>query len=326
MANDPVISENLKECGGYSDKDVPVMVVSGTSLTPFFINAEKLCGDSDINTFLKKEGGNSAAIVEHAVKLYRANTTFRGVIDIITQKVHGLLPHPAGAQWAISGGQTRDWIFSGPVAYELGIPHVSLFKQKPGQTVGEDRVEILWPEGQIEVVPYHEDELYGFHAVHVADLLTKGSSVWSLAPDSQTRRYHGWIPQLNERGADVKDLVVVVDRLQGGSERLLEHGINTCSFVCIDEEFLRAHSKQPDVALAYVRDEVGWTQNYILENGVEVLVPYFKPGSGGKGIDRARRFMNNYGKFLVESEKMQELEDAVVKEHGKTIAECLGGK
>ena len=93
------------------------------------------------------------------------------------------------SQIVISGGETRDWIFSNPVSVHLSrehnksIPSVMLYKD--GKTVGAD--------------------IKGKELVHIADLNNEGSS---------PRDY--WKPIIEKAGGTVKHIFFYVDRMEEG--------------------------------------------------------------------------------------------------------------
>ena len=85
----------------------------------------------------------------------------------------------------ISGGESRDWIFSNEVALRLGKSSVMIYKDR-------------------KIIP-HVDDLRGKRVVHVADLNNEGSSPRDI-----------WIPALRNAGATVKNILFYVDRLEDG--------------------------------------------------------------------------------------------------------------
>lgn len=315
MAGDSTIAQHLEDTKGFNDLDTPVVVTSGEFLTPFFVNAEKLCRDKDISSFLKKHGESSAEVVDHSVYLATNNTDFREDIATLAYNISSMLPNEGRV--AISGGQTRDWIFSGPIAKMLGdggLPHISLYKQNEDHP---DKAEIIYPDGRIGPA----EDLSGYHVVHVVDLITKGSSVYST--DNQGNE-KGWVPMLRSRGAKVNDLVAVVTRLQGGEESLAEQGVKVHASVAIDRPFLIEHSSQLNVDERYVEDPVQWTEDYLKANSTSVLVPYFVDDE--KKLPRARKFMANYSEFLEESGLMPQLERQVQEAYGKKVSDIVGGR
>ena len=219
------IAQTLVRSGAYRDLDEPVIVTSGEFLTPFFVNAEKLCGDPGMDAFLAEAGGRDDAVIEHACSLAEGGE-FGGVVDEIAGVVAAIgRVRPVAA---ISGGQRRDWLFSGPVSRRLGLVHLSLYKQAPGQGPAEDRVVARSAAG----AETGTEVAAGATVVHVVDMLTAASSCYSSDPVSG--REVGWIPMLRSRGAVVHDLVAVVSRRQGGEEALSRVGVAVRSLVAGD--------------------------------------------------------------------------------------------
>ena len=302
MVDTRVIGQVLKDSGGYRDLDEPVILASGT-LGTYFINTEKVLQDDGV---WQEFGDDAAGMVRHAIHMMDRNLTFDIVIKCLAEQVRPLLPEGPGV--VISGGQRRDWIFSGPVAHVLGVPHVGLYKQD-GK---EDRVEIMMPGGDA----YGAPTLNGLYAIHVVDLITEGSSVLRV----EDRREYGWVPMLQTAGAEIHDVVAVVDRLQGGKERLKELAdVDAHSSVDIDEDYLNEHSTNPERAIAYSQGPEDWTQNYLREHGALALITTFDP-KGGK-LPRARRFVQRYGDLLKESGHWKPLEREVRETYRTEIGE-----
>lgn len=290
MLSHPTISKALVETGAYRDLDRPVILTSG-QLGIFYINAEKLCPDGGE---FEKYGDDPQGMMQHTLKMVDEHPVFEEVINILAGKAFELLR--SSRINVVSGGQRRDWIFSGPVANNLGLPHVCINK--------DGSMKLFTYDGQEE-----DYELGGVTALHVVDLITEGSSVYSSDGRS------GWVPALRENGARVRDLIAVVTRLQGGEERLAQRGVTVHPFVAIDEEFLRTYSSNPDEAVAYLRNPNAWSKNYLREYGALALLSAFDP-KGGK-LDRAGKFLERYRITLQESGRLQELESAIEGAYGR---------
>ena len=143
MKHEEYISQLLKETGGFKDLDVPVILTSG-ELGIYYINTEKIVQDEGE---FKKFGDNSEAMINHAIAMTEKNPFFNQVISILSKKVMEITDGsgiPEGRNLAISGGQRRDWLFSGPTASVLSIPHVSLYK--------DGRFEVVHTKGEGSVV------------------------------------------------------------------------------------------------------------------------------------------------------------------------------
>ena len=304
MKSHPRIAELLVETGAYKDLNHPVILTFG-ELGIYYINAEKLCQDGGK---FKEFGNDSLAMIQHAVRMEQEHPTFNEVIEIITAEVLDKVIHRDKEGIAISGGQRRDWLFSGPVASKLNLPHISLYKQEKGKP---DKVEIIYPNQRVKEVSFQES-LKGFCSVHIPDLLTEASSCYRV----EEGRELGWVPMQRQRGATIKNLVAVVTRLQGGEERLLElaEPVNASAFVAIDCDFLKQHSKNPERALAYAKDPKAWSENYLRENGALDLIEAFDP-DGGK-LTRAIKFTERYADVLEKANKFNELDAEVRKRYG----------
>ena len=102
----------------------------------------------------------------------------------------------------ISGGETRDWIFSGPVSNKLQKPHAMLYKN--GKTVG---------------APISEANV-----VNVADLNNEGSSI---------RDY--WVPIIKKSGGKISDVFFYVDRMEDGVQVVKDAGLRSHAAVRLNE-------------------------------------------------------------------------------------------
>ena len=290
MKSNPEVSKLLVETGAFTDLDNPVILTSG-ELGIYYINTEKLLKDGGV---WKGFGDSSADMIRHAIKTDESNPNFERVIDVLATTTSALMNGPAES-YVISGGQRRDWLFSGPVAHRLGLPHVSLYK-----------------DGRMEVVNTNTGSVQELsdcgkpkNAIHIVDLVTEASSVYRTE-DGVVR---GWVPLLRGVGIDVNNLITVVDRKQGGREILGRVGVELYSHVVIDKQFAREHSGNPERAIAYMKDPSVWSEAYLREHGALAFVKMFDPDSGNSA--RAGKFLDRYGKVLADAGKMGELKDAV---------------
>jgi orotate phosphoribosyltransferase len=105
----------------------------------------------------------------------------------------------------VSGGESRDWDFSNPVAYELCRPHAKLYKDfEKNKPLGADM----------------KDK----RIIHVADLQNEGSSI-----------EHSWFPQIKKAGGRLVHAFFYVDRLEDGVEVMKRLGIPSDSVVPLDK-------------------------------------------------------------------------------------------
>jgi hypothetical protein len=302
------VADLLVGSGAYRDLEEPVIVASGESLTPFYVNAERLCGDPEIDAYLTAHGNSDAEIIDYARSRERKDAGFAEVVGEIAAVVTGLL---AGvAEPVISGGQRRDWLFSGPVARRLGLRHLSLFKQSPGQGPERDHAVLRSPKGR----ELASASLAGCSAVHVVDMITAASSCH--ARDPLSGREVGWVPMIRGRGGEIGELVAVVSRRQGGEENLDRVGVKVRSLAVVDEHFLARHSRAPADAVGYYHDPAAWTRRYLREHGNGLLLGYLVDDP--KKLPRLRKFLVTYRSFL-ESEGLWE-------ELDRGAAELTGGR
>jgi len=104
----------------------------------------------------------------------------------------------------VSGGETRDWIFSIPIATQiLGKPTVMLYN-----------------DGKV----YGGTDLFRKRVVHIADLNNEGSS-----PREK------WVPIIRNAGGIIEDIFFYVDRLEQGVVEMKKLGLNSYALVPLDE-------------------------------------------------------------------------------------------
>ncbi|MBI2441614.1 MAG: hypothetical protein HYV35_09600 [Lentisphaerae bacterium] len=163
---------NLLATGAFQfvDERIPWFPYTSGQVGPYYVQS----------TTIEKDGRAYATAIESLVRLIREQ---------------------AGAFDAISGGETRDWDFSNPVAVALQKPHLKIYKD--GKTLGAD--------------------VAGRTFLHVADLNNEGSSV---------RDY--WKPIIEKAGGRMVGLVSFVDRLEDGFELLKGLGVRLWSVAPLD--------------------------------------------------------------------------------------------
>lgn len=293
MPSHPVIARNLVDAKGYQDLDSPVILTSG-EIGIYYLNAENLARDGGE---FNKHGNNSSDMIGHACCMARQDRRFGEVIDILAAGIREAID--GSEMQAVSGGQRRDWLFSGPVAERLDLPHISCYKDGGVYRISNEMGTV-------------NDNISGFNAVHVADLLTVGSSCYDARKSPPT----GWIPMIRNGGGSISRVFAVVDRLQGGGTNLNAAGVAVNSFVQVDEDFLRTYSAQPDRAVDYIRNPRAWGERYVREQGIEPFVAAFGPK---KKDDRGTKFLAVYERALRDSERWDELSGRVRNEYGVDI-------
>jgi len=308
MISHPRISELLVKTGAFKDLDTPVILTSG-ELGIYYVNTENLLGD---NGAWKQYGENSKKMIEHAIAMEKQNPDFGKVINFIARQVKSMTPKD-DKPFMISGGQRRDWLFSGPVAATLRQPHLSLYK--------EGRVEAFWPDSgdAKEYLKVGTDKLLNTNILHISDLLTKASSGYRI----EQGREKGWIPMIRQRQGTIKNLATVVTRLQGGEQILAEQNVNVTSFVAINSDFVKQHSTKPERALDYMANPTTWSKNYLAEHGALAFINTFDPK--GEKLKRAKAFLDLYGNHLAQTGKLTELNTEVGEKYNTTLSQISKG-
>jgi orotate phosphoribosyltransferase len=102
----------------------------------------------------------------------------------------------------ISGGESRDWIFSYPIAVELETPHFTIYK-----------------DGRIL-----DADIKGKRVVHVADLNNEGSSPRDF-----------WVPAIQKQGGIIERIFFYVDRLEDGVKVMQQIGLESYSIVPLNK-------------------------------------------------------------------------------------------
>ena len=205
----------------------PFWLTSGL-ISPYFVNTHFLYGnESDsvqllnfITNSLETESKTDlpGMIFEKVSEQYESNEIFKATIDSLLS----LIEENINTQEIeyVSGGERRDWYFSMMIAYLLGVPHITLFKDQSAVVSTCDFEE------STEVT-----ELKNKKVLHVADLLTKASSYVNY-----------WAPAIEKLGSKILWSAVVVDRLEGGDETLKNLNIESLSLVKLNNSlFEEAH-------------------------------------------------------------------------------------
>ncbi|MCX6748261.1 MAG: hypothetical protein NT076_01530 [Candidatus Pacearchaeota archaeon] len=107
----------------------------------------------------------------------------------------------------ISGGESRDWCFSGPVAQILGLPYTMIYKKDE--------------TGQCKTIGAN---MKGMNVAHVADLNNEGSSPRDM-----------WVPTILSAGGKIDNIFFYVDRLEDGVEAMKKLGLKSHSIIPLDE-------------------------------------------------------------------------------------------
>ena len=236
----------------------PFWLTSGL-ISPYFVNTHFLYGnESDsvslltfITNSLETESKTDlpGMIFEKVLKQYESNEVFKTTIDSLKELIEQNID--VNSIDYVSGGERRDWYFSIMIAYLLGVPHITLFKDQSAVVSTcdfEETTEIL--------------ELADQKVLHVADLLTKASSYVNY-----------WAPAIEKLGSKILWSAVVVDRLEGGDETLKNLNIESLSLVKLDNSlFEEAHELEiiTDAQLEMLKefkiDPYNYMRNFLLSH------------------------------------------------------------
>ncbi len=145
------------------------------------------------NTFFPYTSGQIGPYFVQSADVMKNGESFRKAIEDMSTATSYLDSNNVD-DLIISGGETRDWIFSNPVGSELCLPTVMLYKD--GKTVGADMKDKK--------------------VFHIADLNNEGSS---------PRDY--WIPIIRKAGGKIDKILFYVDRMEDGVEEMRKLGLES---------------------------------------------------------------------------------------------------
>lgn len=198
----------------WNHKTGPVFWYAAGVPGPFYLNTEQMIGKTEANQLLQKITDILAAPFDLAqraehirrivLEAYEINAAYKAIVQALaakTKEVFSLRSFDA-----FSGGERRDWLFSIPVAKELEIPHVFLFKNK----------EFYCAEG---ISP-------GSTVLHVADLINNAASY-----------FEAWLPILQRENLTCVGTVCVNARGVVGVNRLIEAGYKVAMLNVVDLPF-----------------------------------------------------------------------------------------
>lgn len=242
------------------ENDKPFWYTSG-KIGPYFVNTHFLYGNEkdaiNLLNFIDEEKGNKLELPEKIFKAtfeqYKNNSIYKEVIDTLVETIKSNIN--INDIDYVSGGERRDWFFSNIVAYLLEKPHITIFKDLDAVISSADF-------SNSEKIKNLENK----KILHVADLITAASSY-----------FRAWIPAVENLGAKICWSAVVVDRLQGGSQKLEDANIKSYSLVQISPELFSMA-----LDLGIINEE----QKVMLED-------FYKDPDG-----TMRRFLINHPEFI----------------------------
>ena len=206
----------------FCPENQPFWYTSG-KIGPYFINTHFVYGSEDeakeflsyIDNCLENKMDLPQKIFIKILNQYNNNEIYKNVINTMKEYIETHID--INKIDYISGGERRDWFFSNIIAYLLKKPHITIYKDL--QTV---------------VSPYNFEsttsisDLSGKNVLHITDLVTVASSF-----------LRAWIPAIRNLGGNLLWTCYVVDRKQGGTEKIEAEGIKVLPLVNVDTSLFK---------------------------------------------------------------------------------------
>ena len=206
----------------FCEENKPFWYTSG-KIGPYFINTHFIYGSekeavsllSFIDDSLSDKMTLPKKVFEKVLKQYNENKIYQDVINHMKDYIEKNID--ISEVDFISGGERRDWFFSNILAYLLDKPHITIYKDL-SSVISDSHFNETKESYNIE----------GKKVLHVADLITVASSY-----------LRAWIPAIENLGGKILWSCVVVDRMQGGEEKISEKGIKSLSLVKVDTNLFK---------------------------------------------------------------------------------------
>lgn len=246
----------------------PFWYTSG-KIGPYYINTHFLYGSEqdavDLLKFIDSEKENKDTlpkkIFEKTFNHYNENEIYKNVIDEMIEFIKENID--VNKIDYISGGERRDWFFSNIIANKLSKPHITIYKDL-SMIVNDSNFEKEIDKSYVK----------NAKVLHIADLITEASSY-----------LRAWIPAIKSLEAQIVWSTVVVDRMQGGKEKLENENVSSLSMINIDENLF----------------EKALNMNIINENQFEMLKNFYENPD-----ETMRKFLIEHPEFLENALKSDE--------------------
>ena len=247
----------------FCEENKPFWYTSG-KIGPYFINTHFIYGSENdavellsfIDEALSDKMTLPKKVFDKVLKQYNENKIYQDVINYMKNYIEENID--VSEVDYISGGERRDWFFSNIIAYLLQKPHISIYKDL-STVVSNYNFE------ETKTVTSLENK----KVLHVADLITVASSY-----------IRAWIPAIRNLGAEISWSCVVVDRMQGGKDKIEAEGVKSLSLVNVDIDLFKS----------------ALDMKIINENQLELLTNFFKNPD-----ESMREFLINHPEFLENS-------------------------
>ena len=207
----------------FCEENKPFWYTSG-KIGPYFINTHFIYGSekeaNELLSFIDESLNDKMTlpkkVFDKVLKQYNENKIYHDVIEHIKTYIEQNID--VNEIDYISGGERRDWFFSNIIAYLLKKPHITIYKDL-------STIESNFDFSETTEV----SNLEGKKVLHVADLITVASSY-----------IRAWIPAIKNLGANILWSCVIVDRMQGGKEKLEAEGVKSLSLVNVDTNLFKS--------------------------------------------------------------------------------------
>lgn len=206
----------------FCEENKPFWYTSG-KIGPYFINTHFVYGNEkdavELLSFIDEALCDKLTLPKKVFKKvldqYNTNEIYKNVINTMKEYIENNI-NVAEIDY-ISGGERRDWFFSNIIAYLLDKPHISIYKDLT-TVVSDSKFE------KSETVTSLDNK----KVLHVADLITVASSY-----------IRAWIPAIKNLNANICWSCVVVDRMQGGKDKIEAEGVKSLSLVQVDNNLFQ---------------------------------------------------------------------------------------
>ena len=252
----------------FCEENKPFWYTSG-KIGPYFINTHFVYGSekdaTELLSFIDESLSDKLTlpdkVFKKVLKHYEENEIYHNVIDEMKNYIVENI-NVSEIDY-ISGGERRDWFFSNILAHLLDKPHISIYKDL-STVVSDSKFESTSTIINID----------GKKVLHVADLVTVASSY-----------LRAWIPAIKNLGGTMCWSCVVVDRMQGGKEKMEAEGVKSLSLVNVDNTLF----------------ETAFKNGIINENQLDMLKSFFKNPD-----ETMKQFLINHPEFLENALKSDE--------------------
>ncbi len=252
----------------FCEENKPFWYTSG-KIGPYFINTHFVYGSekdatellSFIDECLADKKTLPEKVFKKVFKQYKENEIYHNVIDAMKNYIEKNID--VSEIDYISGGERRDWFFSNILAYLLDKPHISIYKDL-SSFISDSKFK------NSETVNNIDNK----KVLHIADLVTIASSY-----------IRAWIPAIKNIGGKMCWSCVVVDRMQGGKEKIETQGVKAFSLVNVDNTLF----------------ETAYKNSIINENQLTMLKKFFENPD-----ETMKQFLINHPEFLENSLKADE--------------------